>query len=440
MKNKFAALGLLTLGLLSACSSTAPTAASPAAQERFARVALVPLEAGDTPQSLAQAVGGEVLSWNDAGCASEDEANCTAMIGMNQQLSAQNLNALGGRMVYIEPNKDMFSGGGTMTATMGGRASMWAGGRMSMWAGGRMSMWAGGQFSQLPENTALWKKIKLEEAQRIAPKLGTGVTVAVIDTGLDLQHPAFGGSLSDPSTWYDFYAGDATPQDEGVFGVGGYGHGTNVAGIVLQVAPGAKIMPLRVLGSDGSGDVVMVARAILWAADRGANVINLSLGSKENSKVVQNAIKKVTERKVLVVSSAGNSNLSKITYPAADAGGEDSGDYSMSVGSVDLNDVKSSFSNYSDKLKLMAPGENVYAPAPDGGMAAWSGTSMAAPMASGGLALALGQRLSSGELVERMAGNAADIYKISANKPYKDKLGEKGRLDLVKFLSSSGDD
>ncbi|OLV15930.1 S8 family serine peptidase [Deinococcus marmoris] len=440
MKNQFAALSLLTLGLLSACSSTAPTAASPSPQERFAHVALVPLEAGDTPQSLAQAVGGEMLAWNDAGCAAGDDTDCVAMIGMNQQLGSQNLHALGGRMVYIEPNKDMFSGGGTMTATMGGRISMWAGGRISMWAGGRISMWAGGQYSQLPENTALWKKIRLEEAQRLAPKLGAGVTVAVIDTGLDLQHPAFAAALSDPSTWYDFYDGDATPQDEGTFGVGGYGHGTNVAGIVLQVAPGAKIMPLRVLGSDGSGDVVMVAKAILWAADHGAGVINLSLGSKENSKVVQDAIKKVTDRKVLVVSSAGNSNLNKITYPAADASAKGSGDYSLSVGSVDLNDVKSSFSNYASELKVMAPGEQVYAPAPDGRMAAWSGTSMAAPMVSGGLALALGERVPTKDLAKELANRATDIYKVSGNKPYKDKLGEKGRLDLVEFLSHSSDD
>jgi thermitase len=436
MTNKIPSLSLLTLGLLSACSNTVP-AAAPVVHERFARVALVPLEVGDTPQSLARAVGGTLLNWNDAGCEAGDEANCSAMVGLNPQVGAQSLHALSGRTVYIEPNRDVFTGGGTMTATMGGRITMWSGGRITMWSGGRITMWSGGQFSQLPENTALWKKIRLEEAQRMAPKLGAGVTVAVIDTGLDLQHPAFDGSLSDPSTWYDFYTGDATPQDEGTFGAGAYGHGTNVAGIVLQLAPAAKIMPLRVLGPDGSGDVVMVVQAIEWAVNHGAEVINLSLGTSENSKIIQKAIKKAMERDVLVVSSAGNENLNKITFPAAYAkGGE--GKRALGVGSVDLNDVKSSFSNYSGDLRMVAPGENVYAPAPDARMAAWSGTSMAAPMASGGLALALGQGFSSEELIKTMTENAADVYEISANKPFRDRLGDKGRLDLVNFLTVAG--
>ncbi|MDV6374014.1 S8 family serine peptidase [Deinococcus arenicola] len=434
---KIAALGLLTCGLLAACSRTVPTASAP--QERFDRVVTVSIQAGDTPQSLAQAVGGQVLRWNADGCAAGDKTTCTALIGLNAPLGGQSLRALGGRTVYSEPNRDVFSGGGSVTSTMNGKTSMWSGGKTSMWSGGKTSMWSGGQFSQIPENTALWQKIRLEEAQALAPGLGRGVTVAVIDTGLDLQHPAFAGSLSDPSTWYDFYAADTNPQEEGTLGTGGYGHGTNVAGIVLQVAPGAKIMPLRVLGPDGSGDVVMVAQAILWAADHGASVINLSLGSEESSRIVQDAIETVTAKKVMVVSSAGNSNLNKITYPAADARAEGSGAYNLSVGSVDLNDVKSSFSNYSSELEVMAPGEQVYAPAPDGRMAAWSGTSMAAPMVSGSLALALGQQLSPQNMTRQLTRRAADIYKVSGNKPYKDKLGEKGRLDLVEFLDHAGD-
>jgi subtilisin family serine protease len=428
--SKISAVSLMSLALLSACSSTSPIAVAPAT-ERFAHIASVQLEPGDTPQALAAAVGGEMLEWKAAGCAADDSDNCVALIGFNQKLGAQNLRALGGRTVFIEPNRDVFSGGGTMTASMGGKVSMWAGGKVSMWAGGKVSMWAGGQFAPIPENSALWQKIGLQEAQRLAPQLGAGVTVAVIDTGVDLTHPAFTNAFTDPSTWRDFYANDVTPQEEGEFGVGGYGHGTNVTGIILQVAPGVKIMPLRVLGPDGSGDVIMVAQAIEWAAAKGAQVINLSLGSKESSKVIKDAVKKVSKAGVMVVTSAGNSNLDKITFPAAEVDDH----WGLSVGSVDLNDVKSSFSNYENKLKVMAPGESVYAPAPDNRMAAWSGTSMAAPMASGGLALALGQKVENKDLPKSLAKQASDIYRIPANKPFKDKLGEKGRLDLVAFLN-----
>lgn len=441
----------LSLVLLAACSTTPATNPALSNTARFDYVATVPLEAGDTPNNLAKTLGGTVLSWDNADCGAADSEDCVALMGMNikntvqeepspltARLHAQSLQAQASRKVYIEPNKDVFSGGGSMTATMGGSMSLWAGGSMSLWAGGSMSLWAGGQYSPLPQNSDLWQQIRLQQAQALAPNLGNGVTVAVLDTGIDLQHPAFQGSLTDPASWHDFYAADDVPQEEGTFGVGGYGHGTNVAGIILQIAPQAKIMPLRVLGQDGSGDVVMVAQAVDWAVANGAKVINMSLGSEDNSKVVQDAINRASTKGVLVVSSAGNANLSKITYPANNAHLKGPGDYAISVGSVSLQDVKSPFSNYSNTLELVAPGENVAAPAPGGMVAAWSGTSMAAPMAAGGLALALGQPLSVplNDVTKKMVGAAFDLYDISGNRPYKEMLGDKGRLDLEFFLKN----
>ena len=433
----------LTFALLSACSSTLPqTASRPAdpAATRYESVVSVPLIAGDTPASLQQQFGGTVLMWPKTDCASSGTEDCTALLGVDQAPSE--FRALGlstGRSVTIERNKDVFSGGGTLTATMGGSRSIWASGDLQAWSSGSRSIWASGEYSPLAQNTAIWSKINLQAAQLLAPNLGAGVTVAVIDTGLDLSHSAFQGSLSDPATWWDFYAGDAVPQDEGTLGVGGYGHGTNVAGIVLQIAPRAKIMPLRVLGPDGSGDVASIAQAILWAASHGANIINLSLGSTEDSKAVKDAVTRVTAQNVLVVASAGNENVKTITYPAASAAKGKLGDLSLSVGSVDLADHKSSFSNYSKELELVGPGENVYAPAPGELMAAWSGTSMVAPMASGGLALALGQttKTSIKDLTDTMAETAFDVYAGNLNPGYKDQLGEKGRLDLAAFLKAS---
>ncbi|THF70270.1 peptidase S8 and S53 subtilisin kexin sedolisin [Deinococcus sp. Arct2-2] len=442
---------VLTFALLTACNTAPTTDTAASAPTRFDYVATVPLESGDTPKDLAKTLGGTVLSWDNADCGAAAAEICVALMGMNisntaqgqvspqtAQLHAQSLEAQASRKVYIEPNRDVFSGGGSMTATMGGSLGVWAGGSLGVWAGGSLGVWAGGTYSPLPQNSTLWQKIRLQQAQALAPNLGGGVTVAVIDTGIDLKHPAFQGSLSDPASWRDFYAADAVPQEEGTLGVGGYGHGTNVAGIVLQIAPKAKIMPLRVLGQDGSGDVVMVAQAVDWAVAKGAKIINMSLGSEDDSKVVQDAVNRATARGILVVSSAGNANLNKITYPATNADIKGNGAYAVSVGSVNLQDVKSTFSNYANTLELVAPGEKVAAPAPGGMMAAWSGTSMAAPMAAGGLALALGQTLSVplGAVTDKMIGNAFNIYNISANQPYKDMLGEKGRLDLEVFLKN----
>lgn len=413
---------LLTALLLAACSSNPGTPTTQAARPAF--VSAVQVTATDTPASVAQRLGGTILFWP-----TECTGGCTALVGLAERPAA----TLGAQSAgTVEANRDVFSGGGAMTAVVGGHRG---------WVEGNFQApWTSGSGRVIPENAPLWQKIGLEQAHSMAPTLGAGIVVAVIDSGIDLTHPAFQGALTDSSTWKDFYGADDLPQEEGEIGVGAYGHGTNVAGIVLQVAPAAKIMPLRVLGPDGSGDVAGVAQAILYAADQGAKVINLSLGSVENSSIVEDVIRQVTARGVYVVASAGNADQNRISYPAALAGMNGAlGDYLLSVGSSDLNDLKSSFSNYARALEIVGPGENVYAPYPDGMVAAWSGTSMAAPMMAGGLALALGQglKVSGKDLTKKMAESAFDVYNNGANEAYKDMLGVKGRVDLVEFLKDT---
>ena len=431
----------LTAGLLASCNSVTPSSLPDLSANRpgqmaprYDAVASVPLQAGDTAASLQAASGGTVLAMN--ACAA---GSCEALLGLNtsNSLSAQSVNSLSvrlGRTVTVEANRDAFSGGGELTATMGGSRAAWAGGSFLAWNGGSRAAWAGGDYAPIPQNTQLWTAVHLQQAQTLAPNLGRGVVVAVIDTGLDLNHAAFQGSLTDPTTWKDYYGGDAVPQDEGTLGTGGYGHGTNVAGIILQIAPEAKIMPIRVLGPDGSGDVVNIASAITWAVARGAQVINLSLGSSKDSKVVQDAIKAATAKKVLITSSAGNANVDKMTFPASASAHVDG---ILSVGSVSSLDIKSAFSNYDQEMQLVAPGESVYAPAPGNMMAAWSGTSQAAPMAAGALALALGQTLkpsvTASGLLDKLSNTALNVYSLPGNKPYIDKLGN-GRIDLSNFL------
>ena len=427
-------LFILSSALLIGCASVPDMPVSSSLRPDY--VTAVTVSSSDTPASVARRAGGTVLAWPENCDAASDV--CTALVGLEEMPKATTLSAQ--EVGAVEVNRDVFSGGGALTAVVGGSRAIWSGGSMTVWSSGSRAIWSGGTYSVLPENTGLWQKIGLERAHGLARNLGAGVVVAVVDTGIDLTHPAFAGALTAPGTWKDFYAGDAVPQEEGAAGTGAYGHGTNVAGIVLQVAPAAKILPIRALGPDGSGDVAGVAQAITYAADQGAQIINLSLGSAEKSAIIQDAVKRVSERGVLVVSSAGNEDRSRITYPAALADSKGAtGENTLSVGSVDLNDVKSVFSNYSKSLELVAPGENVYAPYPGGMMAAWSGTSMAAPMASGGLALALGQSLKVNrrDLIKKMADTAADVYGNDLNRPYQDQLGVKGRLDLVRFLSSS---
>jgi thermitase len=355
----------------------------------------------------------------------------------------------------LEPNKKVFLGAGqlatmngSVSAWAGGSVSAWAGGSVSAWAGGSVSAWAGGSYVPMPQNTAKWQKMNLQQAQTLAGNLGAGIKVAVIDTGIDLQHPAFEGGFVDASEMWDYVGNDAVPQEEGILGTdAAFGHGTSVAGIVLQIAPKAKILPLRVLGPDGSGDVLNVAAAINRAMQAGANIINLSLGSDTNSQAVNDAINAATLRGIFVISSSGNTNNQNVTFPANQANLDTTlgGQFSLSVGSVDANDNKSAFSTFGASLEVSAPGEAVFGPVPGNKMGAWSGTSMSAPMVSASLALALGQSLKTNsiDLTKVLKNTTVNIYKSGQNAAYKIDspdtsilmLGD-GRLDINNFLKA----
>lgn len=433
----WAGLSLSTMLLLGGCGQSGVQGLSKAQALRYEYNTSVSITASDTQAAVEQRYGATALVWQpDAGF---------AVLGLHHQPQSEQLQAqdLNGAALTYAANQDVFRASGTSSAWSGkpvqldgaGRAYVWSGGRAYVWSGGRAYVWSGGSgtVGGIPENSAAWNQIGLPAAWAAAPNLGEGVTVAVIDTGIDLRHEMFQGSLVGPQDQWDFVGNDAVPQEEGGFSDEAFGHGTNVASIVLQIAPHAKIMPLRVLSPNGSGDETAVAQAINFAVTHGAQVINLSLGSVTKAEVIKKMLKYATDKGVAVIASSGNTGDNRVTYPAQDATGK----YSMGVGSVDHKDLKSDFSTYGDKIGVMAPGEMVWGPVPGNLFSYWSGTSMASPMVAGSLALALGQPLANKLKPENLIGliltTARDIKDL--NEQYDEKV--KLRLNIGSFIQSA---
>jgi thermitase len=223
---------------------------------------------------------------------------------------------------------------------------------------------------------------------------GQGTTVAVVDTGAQLDHPQLAANFEGVKR-YDFVGDDPNPADRAVGldedGDGLedelVGHGTHVAGIVDFVAPSAKVMPLRVLDSEGYGQSFTIAKAISYAESNRADVINLSLGSSSRSAMLQEVIKDSIKLGVVVAAAAGNSNSSQPHYPAAGSGTVGSADGLVAVTSVDKLLKKSSYANYGAWVDIAAPGDAIRSTFPESVYANWSGTSMATPFVSGQAAL-----------------------------------------------------
>ena len=227
-----------------------------------------------------------------------------------------------------------------------------------------------------------------------ATSLGQATTVAVIDTGAQLDHPDLDENFED-AAHYDFVDNDRNPKehpvglDEDGDGLEDelVGHGTHVAGIVDLVAPAAKIMPLRVLDTEGYGDVFTIAKAISYAESKGADVINLSLGSSHQSAMLQEVIKDTINNDVVVAAAAGNSDTTVPHYPAAKDGTAASADGLVAVTAVDMYAKKSGYANYGAWVDVAAPGDGIRSTFPVSMYANWSGTSMATPFISGQAAL-----------------------------------------------------
>ena len=249
---------------------------------------------------------------------------------------------------------------------------------------------------------------------------GKGTTIAVIDTGVDFDHPEFSERIVGG---YDFVDGDSIADD-------GNGHGTHVAGTIAAandgngttgVAYDADIMPLRVLNNDGYGWTSDIISAVRWAADNGADVINLSLGGEGYSLAMADAISYASSRGSVVVMAAGNFGGSSPDYPAAHAI-----NHGIAVGAVDRNRALAGFSNRAGATELdyvTAPGVNVYSAVPGGGYASFNGTSMAAPHVAGvaGLLKSHDRNLSASTIEDLLTGSASNTSS-RRNVPPSDEL------------------
>jgi major intracellular serine protease len=245
---------------------------------------------------------------------------------------------------------------------------------------------------------------------------GAGVTVAVIDSGVDLEHPDLKSSII---AGKNFVEVDQPPFDSGE-------HGTHCAGIiaatnndfgVVGVAPEAKIMPIKVLNSFGSGKMEWVVDAIKFAVDNGADIISMSLGCRNPVDKVLEQIKYANSHNVVCFVAAGNAGSTKqLLYPAA---------YTecISIGAVDEKSMRADFSCTGPNLDFVAPGVKIFSTVPVSSYAYLSGTSMACPFAVGVAALVLSERrqqdpnakLTIADYRQILSSNTISIKNLDAN-------------------------
>ncbi len=304
--------------------------------------------------------------------------------------------------------------------------------------------WAIGESSTPTTQWAL-RRIRLDEAHRITR--GSGIRIAVLDSGIDASHPALAGRLL---RGFDFVDGDNNPSEKGDPASSTYGHGTHVAGILAQIAPEARIMPMRILDAGGTSNTWVLAEAMLRAmdpdgdpsTDDGAHVINLSVGTHAKTQLFKTVARLVTCKLpregaagssgdddddddesdigvsvadkarcqgfggAVVVAAAGNSGDDKVReYPAAE-----SSKGLLSVAATTRGGALASFSNRG-WVKLAAPGEGVTSAVPGGAYATWSGTSMASPIVAGTAALvrAANRAMAVEDVVKRLESSSSKL-------------------------------
>jgi subtilisin family serine protease len=227
--------------------------------------------------------------------------------------------------------------------------------------------------------------------------------IAVVDTGIQRSHPDLDAKIT---AGYDYVQNDTAPDDAN-------GHGTHVAGSAAAetnnaaggagTCPNCRLMPVRVLDSNGSGTLDNVAKGITYAANNGAKVINLSLGGP-GSATLQSAVDNAWSKGAFVACAAGNDNTTSTAnaYPGAYTN-------CFAVASTDSSDARSSFSNHGTWVEAAAPGSSIYSTWIGGGYNTISGTSMATPHVAGLAGLLASQGLTNAQIRQRVCDTADKI-------------------------------
>jgi subtilisin family serine protease len=278
-----------------------------------------------------------------------------------------------------------------------------------------------------PMYSSLWGMAKVEAPAAWEWAMGAGVVVAVVDTGIDIAHADLAANLwtnpgeiagngvdddangfVDDVRGWNFVTNTASPQD-------GHSHGTHVSGTVAAVggngvgvvglARSAKIMALKGLDDDGSGYDSDLADCIIYAADNGARVINMSWGGLGDSTLIEEALEYAHARGVALVAAAGNSSVDASQFiPAkyADV---------ITVSAFNSADAIAPFSNYGSKIDVAAPGVSILSTVPGGYYSSYNGTSMACPHVAGLAALLLSQKpaLTNEQVRQSIRASADDV-------------------------------
>ena len=273
-----------------------------------------------------------------------------------------------------------------------------------------------------PYYFSAWHLQKIGAMEAWDHSLGAGVTIAILDSGIDAAHPDLATRLV---PGWNFYDNNSNTSDV-------YGHGTIVAGTaaaasnnstgVASVAGQSKIMPIRVTDLSGGGYSSMIASGLIYAADHGIRVASISFANMPSRSAVVTAAQYMKDKGGLVVVAAGNSGIDENFTPAKAM---------IPVSATDGNDIRAGWSSYGSYVALSAPGVGIWSTAMGGGYGAYSGTSVSSPVTAGVVALMMSANptLPNADVEKLLFSTALDLGDMGRDPYY-----GYGRVDAAKAV------